>query len=165
MGTGSSEDTGEREDSTSRPAGTTILISAAIGLVVAIAVAAVVAATRDAPVLDEGSPEAVVQAYVDAMIEGDESAAHGYLSVEIQAECSVSDLRDRAERPQDLRVTLRSVTVDGDEAEVEVTVTENAGGGLFGGDGYSYDETFILTGSGEAWVISERPWPVYFCTN
>lgn len=165
MGTGSSEDTGEREASSSRPAGATILVAAGIGLVVAIAVAALVAANRDPPALEEGSPEALVQAFVDAIIEGDESAAHGYLSVEMQEECSIRDLRENQERSDNVRVALRSVAVDGEEANVEVRITEDAGGGLLGGDGYSYEETFTLTRAGDAWVISERPWPIYHCEN
>lgn len=163
MGTGSSEPTDEREASVSRPAGSTILVAAGIFLVAAIAIAALIATTRDAPVLEEGSPEAVVQSYVDAMIDRNEAAAHEYLSAEVREECSVRDLRDNAETSDDVRVALRSVTVDGDEAEVEVTITEGSGGGLFGG-GYSYRETFTLTRSGDTWEISRRPWPIYFCS-
>ena len=127
--------------------------------------AALVAANRDAPVLEEGSPEAAVQDYVDAMIEGDEAAAHEYLSADLQAECSVGDLREYQAGADNVRVSLRSITIDGSEADVEVTITEDSGGDLFGGGGYRFDETFTLSSVADAWVISERPWPIFFCTN
>ena len=165
MGTGSSENTGERDAGSSRPAGSTTLIAAGVALVAAITVAALVAANRDAPDLQEGSPEALVQEYVDAMIEGHEATAHEYLSADMQAECSVRDLRDGQERADDVRVSLRTVTIDGDEADVEVTIIEDSGSDLFGGDGYRYEETFTLSRAGDTWVISERPWPIFFCTN
>ena len=165
MGTGSSEDTGENDAGSSRPAGLIILIVAGVGLEVAVAVAAIVAANRDTPLLDEGTPEAAVQGYVDAMIEGDEAAAHEYLSGDLQAECSLSDLREHREDADSVRVSLRSVTIDGVEADVEVTITEDGGGDLFGGGGYRYEETFTLSRVGDTWVISERPWPIFFCTN
>lgn len=165
MGSGPSEDTGDGEAGSPRPAGLTILIVAGIGLVVAIALAAIVSANRDVPVLDAGTPEGVVQAYIDAMVKGDEASAHAYLSDELQEECSVGDLRNNQERSNNIRVTLRSVSAGGDEAEVEVTITEDAGGGLFGGGGYSFEEFFFLTRSGATWVISERPWPIYDCSN
>ena len=99
MGTGSSEDTGEKEAGSSRPAGSTTLIAAGVGLVVAITVAALVAANRDAPVLEEGSPEAAVQEYVDAMIEGHEAAAHEYLSADTSPDGKRGDEDGREKYP------------------------------------------------------------------
>lgn len=164
MGT-SSEKPGDREAANgSRPAGTMILIVTAVVVIAAIIIAAVIAATGGDPVFDEGTPEATVQRYLDALIDGDEDAAYDALSDELRQECSPSDLREREWQTDGVRVSLRDVRIDGAEAEVDVTIHEGGGGGLFG-EGSSYPESFVLANTSRGWVLSERPWPIFFCSG
>lgn len=164
MGT-SPEDNGDREAApASRPAGLWILIVAAAVLILAIVIAAFVAANRDEPTYEEGSPEAALQAYLDAVINGDATEAYGYLSDQLRNECTLSDARNGVGDAGDVRVTLQSVRQDDGTTEIDVVIEENGGDLLFGG-GYRYDETFILSDTDGMWKLSERPWPVYFCSG
>lgn len=163
MGT-SPDQTGDRETGTaSRPAGLSILIVAAVVVVIAIVAAAVIAATgNESP--EPGSPEEALQSYLDALIHGDMRWAYGLLSQQIRDECSLADLRNDAWQAEGVRVTLDSVSVDGDVAELDVTIVGNDGGGVFG-QGSHHAERFILTNNAEGWALSERPWPIYFCSG
>jgi hypothetical protein len=164
MGT-SPHDDGDREaDPASRPAGLWILIVAAVVLVLAIVIAAIVGAKRDAPVYEEGSPQAALQGYLDAVIDGDATEAYGYLSDDLRSECTLSDLRNAAAEAQDVTVTLRTVRDEDGTVRIDVTIEQNGGGLLLGG-GYRYDETFILGDTNGVWKLSERPWPIYFCSE
>lgn len=154
---------GADDPKTEAPAGRLILVAAAAVVIGAVVAAAVVAATGNDPVFDEGTPEAAVQRYLDAMIDGDESAAHDTLSEELRRECSLADLREQSWQADGVRVTLRDVHVDGASAEVEVTIHEG-GGGMFGEEP-SYPERFILAKTAGVWVVAEQPWPIYFCSE
>ena len=164
MGASAPEDAGDVDAGSPRPAGLGILAIGGVVLVLLIAVAAVLSASRGPATFEEGSPEAVVQGYLDAMIKGDESAAHASLSDELGDDCTVRDLRTRSNEVNNARVALRAVSIDGDEAEVEVSITENAGDVPFGGGGYTFEETFVLAREAGTWVIVEEPWPIYFCS-
>lgn len=163
MGT-SSDDAGDREGEASpRPAGLSILIVAAIVIVVAVTVAAVIAATADEPKYEAGSPEAALQGYLDALIDGDVSRAYGYLSEELRDQCSLADLRDGAWQAEGVRVTLDSSEVGNGVAKYTVTIA-SSDSGLFGEDA-GYEEFFTLTNTSGTWLLTERPWPIYFCSE
>ena len=139
-----------------------IVLAALVGAVAILAVvAAVVVANRDAPALDPVSPEGVVQAYLEAVLDGDYDEAFDLVSS--TAECDASDV-STAYLPDSIRVVVLETEVDGDEAVVRVDVTEDPGNGLFEGSGWSHAERFSLRRTGGVWQIEASPWLLFGCT-
>jgi hypothetical protein len=126
--------------------------------VVATVVALIV---RDPAEFDPGTPEATAQAYAQAVIDGDETAAMGYLTAELEDECTRSELGS-AYVPESVRVGLAATRIEGDTAEVDLTI-EEGGGGL--GDDYTHEVTLYMVRSGDTWLISEAPWPMEYCAE
>lgn len=132
------------------------LVVAAIGLVVlVIAAVAAVVGTGSVADLDPESPEGVVQRYVQAILDGDDDTALALL---------VDPERDCFERERDdFRMTLAGVEIDGDRAEVEVSITRGGGDPPFDGYPYATEDVFDLRRIDEDWRISEAPWQFQIC--
>ncbi|RPI23979.1 MAG: hypothetical protein EHM57_03275 [Actinobacteria bacterium] len=138
----------------------TVLIVGVVAIVV-LAVATVVALVVRPPAeFDPGTPEATAQAYAQAVIDGDETAAMEHLTPELQEECTPSELRT-AWVPETVRVLLAATTIDGDLAEVDLTIEE--GGGL--GIEYRQEVTLNMEHMGDDWLIAEAPWPMEYCAE
>jgi predicted nicotinamide N-methyase len=137
-----------------------VLWVAAWAFLVIIVAVAIVAATRSPSEFEAGTPEAAAQAYLQALLDGDERTAHGHLSEQLQTRCSVTELR-HAWRPESLRITLTDTVRFDDTAEVELIVIEGSTD-PFGGGG-EYDITLVMQHTENAWVISEAPWPIEYC--
>jgi hypothetical protein len=135
-----------------------------IGLaVVAIIVVAAVAIGLGAPEpLDPTSPEGAVQGYLQAVLDGDEFAAVGFLTPELRDRCNAGDLH-QAYLPESSRVVLIDSSIDGDDALVDVKITESWGPTPLDSGEYSFEETFELRRIDEGWAISEIPWPMHWC--
>ena len=138
--------------SRARPDRTLIVILAVIGALVVVALV-VVFARGEPELLDESTPQGVVQRYSAAVIEDDEAAAIEYLSPEVGDSCRPFD----AGTTQDLRVTLVSTTERDDTADVDVLITMSYGGGLFGSSEYEEPGSFELVASDGGWLIESRP--------
>ncbi len=136
------------------------LVVGGIAVALLIGVTALIAVGRRPVEYPAGSPESTVQAYAQAVINGDEDAAVALLSTD--EECDADDLAD-AYVSDDVRITLRNAEIEGDRAEVEVTVSITSGQGPF--DTYEYDQNhrFELERSDGRWLITERPWPWASC--
>lgn len=137
-----------------------MLMLAGMALALVIGATAILAVNREPVTYPPGSPEAAVQAYVQALLDGDEDAAAAWLDP--ATDCEAGDLAE-AHVPDDVRVTLRHAEIDGDVAEVEIGVTVTSGRGPF--DTYEYEDhhRFELARSGEGWLITNRPWPWASC--
>lgn len=134
-----------------------LVLAVVAGLVVALAVVAwLVAGRREPPRLDPTTPEGVVQTYILALVDGDDAAAVASLDPKLgcRAPLPVTYLM----RPVSL--TLVSSRATGQDAVVVFDVTEY-GDSLF--DSWSHRETFNLSRSDSAWLISGTPWPIYGC--
>jgi len=142
-----------------RPDRTLIVILAVIAALAIVAL--IVVFTRGEPeVLDESTPEGVVQRYSAAVIEGDEAAAIEYL---------VPELGDPCERigtgPVDgMRVTLVSTTERDDSADVDVLIVTSYEGGLFGSSEYEEPGVFDLVKDDGEWLIESTPWQLTICS-
>ena len=142
-----------------RPDRTLIVILSVIGALVVIAL--IVVFTRGEPeLLDESTPEGVVQRYSAAVIEGDEASAREYLVPELADEC------ERIEPgPVDrMRVSLVSTTERDDTDDVDVLITISYEGGLFGSSDYEEESSFDLVRVDDAWLIETTPWQLTVCT-
>ncbi|MBT2517383.1 hypothetical protein J7E29_08060 [Streptomyces sp. ISL-90] len=146
------------ESPVAKPDRTLIVILGVIAALVVVAL--IVVFTTGAPeLLDESTPEGVVQRYSAAAIEGDEVAAIEYL---------VPELRDSCERTgtgavDGLRVTLVSTTERDDSADVKVLMVTSYDGGLFGSSEYEEEAVFDLVAADGGWLIESAPWPLTIC--
>ncbi len=137
---------------------------ALIGIAIAIAVVVVAAIVAvllrpTAERLDASTPEGVVQAYSEAVIDGDARAARGYLVPEVAEGCERVDGVSDGE----VRVVLVSATEDASTADVRVSIVTTYGGGLFGPDEYRTDGRFDLVRVGDEWRIETAPWELSVC--
>ena len=138
------------------------ILALVLGVVVVVAaVAVLVAANREPQTYDHGTPQGVVQAYLEAVVAGDHAEAAGYLAP--GGSCGIEDL-DQSSVPEGIRVVLRDTEVDGDRAQVEVDVVTSSGD-LFGGSERSERHTFRLGRSGQDWLVQGVPWPMYDCVK
>lgn len=137
-----------------------LVLAIAVALLVLLAVVAgVLAATRPAPQLTAGSPEATVQDYLQHVHAHELEDAAALLSAE--SGCTVTHLED-AYVDRGARIVLRDTRVEGDTARVRVDLVHDEGG-LFGGGGWTSEETFELVRDGDRWAVSGTPWPMGFC--
>lgn len=143
-----------------RPDRTLLAILAAIAVLVVVALAVVFTRGEPAP-LDASTPAGVVQRYAAAVIDGDETAAAGYLSDAARNTCSAVE-RSGVDK---LRVTLVSTTERADSADVKVLITVFEGGGPFGSSEYQVEDVFDLVKTGDKWLIDNAPWQLTVCPN
>ena len=142
----------------SRSNRTLIVILCAIGALVVVAL--VVVFTRGAPaLLDESTPEGVVQRYSAAVIDGDEAAAIAYLAPALGDDCVPFETGSA----QDIRVTHVSTTQRDDTADVRVLIATTYEGGPFGSSTYEEEGEFDLIRDGDSWLIGSAPWPLVIC--
>ncbi len=137
------------------------LLGVAAAVVAVVIVIALVAGRDRRQQFAEGSPQAVVQSYLDAVFDGDPDLALTMLDSTTAARCK-SPLR-RSIAPSEVRAVLVSDRVDGDSATIELRL-DFLDSGPFGGDGYSTQERFFLERTDDQWQISEDPWPAAPCT-
>ena len=133
-----------------------LLILGAISVVAV--VAGVLTATSQRPELQSGSPEAAVQQYLEAVIDGDAQQARERLDPD--SKCTVDDL-DRVMVSDVFEARLIDARSDG--ATAKVTVELQAGSAGLMSDRWIDRQTFYLKKSSEAWVITGTPWPMYEC--
>ncbi|MDO8107933.1 hypothetical protein Q6348_12080 [Isoptericola sp. b441] len=135
-----------------------LLAGALVVLLAIVGVATAVALTRGPEKVEAGSPVAVVQDYLTALARGDVTAAAA--TFDPASGCTVTDVA-RAYVPDRFRAVLRSRSVDGDGATVQVEITEGADD-PFGG-GWSHDERFLLIRHAGSWRLTGSPWPLGVC--
>lgn len=138
------------------------VLAIALGVIVVLAViGAVVSSGRARPQFAAGTPEATVQSYLDAVLDGRQADAAKLLDP--SGECGVEDLeRSRYPGVDATRVVLVGSSVDGSSASVEVELVFSSGD-PFGSSEFAEKHTYRLTRSGSAWVLSGTPWPLYEC--
>ena len=131
-----------------------------IGTLVALLIGiAVMFALRPPPQFDVTTPEGTAQGYFQAVLDGDEGLAFGYLTEALGDRCDTGEMRHGT--PDNARVVITGREVDRAGAEVEVEITETYGEGPFDAGSYTFDETLVMERHGDRWLISEIPWPVY----
>lgn len=134
-----------------------VLVSAVAVLAV---IAGVVVAHRPTPTLEPGTPEAVVQEYLTAVLAGDYPAAAATLST--RSGCDARDVA-AAYVPNPVRVVLVRSTIDADVAVVTVEVTEGTADDLLGASGYTHTERITLERDAGQWLILGSSWLLFSC--
>ena len=128
------------------------------GVAIVLIAVAIVVAVQPPVELDPTTPEGTAQGYYQAILDGDEDLALSYLNEDLAARCPTHELGYFT--PDGARVVIAETEIDGDEARVDVVVTETWGDGAFGSGSRTFDETLVMTRNGDTWVISRMPWPV-----
>ena len=148
------------------------LIGGAIALGTLLVVAVVVALLEQEETLPEGTPEAVVQQFLQAIQSEEFELAHSFLSEDLKNECAAEQLFGTSFRPNlqlgDERVTLEDTTTIGDSTFVNVRITQFRGSdpfdsGPFGRSESSYQQRFTLQQINEEWRFTDYPWPSHGC--
>jgi hypothetical protein len=139
-------------------AGLVLAISVAVLVLLAV-VAGVLSANRSGPELTEGSPEAAVQDYMEAVLDGDPERAATFLDPD--GRCTAGDIGDQA-WDTTARVVLRDSRTDGQEATVRVEFVYG-GDSPLGGSEWRDDQVFTLRQVQQGWVVTGDPWPMHHC--
>ncbi len=111
---------------------------------------------------DPDSPEGVVQAYLTAVLEGEDETASRYLSPALRERCDEDDEFFRFRDEPDARVALTETRLTDGGAVVDVRVTEGSPD-LFGSSAYTHEESYRLIETEDGWLIDQRSWPWYGC--
>ncbi len=146
-------------DSKSLASDTKILLWSGIALLVLVVVAFVLTFYKPPPP-DPGTPEGIVQLYLQASIEGRRTDASSYLSDSLREKCRSFEFYPSRDA---YRIEVTEASVEGSEAEVTVLAAEQPSGifDSYGDRGfYAY---FSLQQSGDSWRITEAMWPWYDC--
>lgn len=129
-------------------------------VLVAVVVITLLAGRSRRQSFDEGTPQATLQNYLDAVFDGDPDLAGTFLDQETA---------DRCERPLRRNVvadTVRAVLIEerleDDRATIEVRLTFGDES-PFGSGGYTMEERFFLELLDDEWLIAEDPWPAAPC--
>lgn len=138
------------------------ILAIALGAIVVLAVvAAIISAGRPAARFEPGTPEATVQSYVEAALDGRADEAARWLDP--AGDCGAQDLdRAGAYGMTATRVVLVDSTVSGETATVQVALVLGSGG-PFDSSEYREEHTYRLTRSGGTWLLTGIPWPLYEC--
>ena len=134
------------------------------GVLAILVVIAAVLSLRGPASFDSGTPESVVQEYVNAVFDGDSSVAHSQLADDLARGCSERELRT-SWVPDEARVVLVGTTTAGDDTRVHIQIIEPDGGLGMPISDYARDVTFVLTEQEDGWRISEPPWPIEYCNG
>lgn len=134
------------------------VLAAVVGIVVVAALVTVLVSSRHPADLDPGSPEAAVQDYLDAVLDGDSETAVEHLAP--GTACDVDDFDD-AYIDGDVHVSLRDAAEFERTARVDVSIT--SGSGEMIPTEWTEEWTFRLRRTADGWLITGIPWPLFEC--
>jgi hypothetical protein len=132
------------------------IIGALVGVLIVVAVVLVLQPPDE---FDAGTPEATVQGYFQAVIDGNRAEAASLMTPDLVERCGAELVQIR-DAPDSFRVVIVETESGDDRSFVNVEITEGAGSGLFG-DSYTFDEAIVVERVGDDWLIAEAPWPIY----
>jgi hypothetical protein len=148
-------------DAAARKPDRILIVVLSVVAVLVIGALAVVFSRGEPALLDESTPQGVVQRYATAVIDGDESAAAAYLTEAARSQCVGFERPSR----DNLRVTLVSTTERPASADVRVLIVVSTGGGPFGNSEYETEDVFDLAKTNGKWLVDSAPWQLRVCTN
>jgi hypothetical protein len=140
-------------------AGTVLLV------VISILVVVLFGRDRPAPPADPNSPTGVVQAYIEAVRDGDMQRARSYLTRDARAQVEARDRQDiyRPSRDDNVRLVVETISTTDTTAEVKVTISRfYARSDPFSSNTSHRDVTVKLIREDGAWRISQPVEPYTF---
>jgi hypothetical protein len=141
-----------------------LAIAGGIAATVVVAVLLVVVlGDRPPPGFPPGTPEAALQGYVGAWEDEDLEAAYAYFSTGVKGTVPFEQYRQAVRdqgsfsggAPQQRRVTIDKVELDGERAEVYLSIEYSFDGGLPFGGGYRDTRTIHLLKEASDWKIDD----------
>lgn len=141
----------------------------AIGIVFVLATLLVVAGIATAGFsqsrLPDGSPEAAVQGFYAAIVDGRPQEALDYLTPELRSRCDIQpwlfdDLSLSRVVLEDVQTSKSAGGVE--SARVEVRITQTWDDAPLVSDDSTFSERVFLERADGSWSITESPWP-FFC--
>jgi hypothetical protein len=131
-------------------------------VVVAVLIVVVLGDRPPAP-FPPGTPEAALQGYVSAWEDEDLEATYAYFSTGVKDTLPIDEYRQVARdqgnfsggAPQQRRVTIDKVELDGERAEVYLSIEYSFDGGLPFGGGYRDTRTINLVREAGDWKIDD----------
>jgi len=118
-----------------------------------------VALAREPVQLDPTTPAGTVQAYLQAISDGDYETALEALDPQSFEGCTAADIRRTVWQDSFTATLPNDVDDSGERVVVEVTM-RFGGQGVFD-RGWESRELFVLTQHDGAWLITEDPWPYF----
>ncbi len=158
---------GAKADSHHRPSKLPLLV---LGAIVAVAVLVTVAllAGRSPKTYPSGSPEALVQGFIQAAFDDDIPTLLSMLSADSRTLCEIDDDRfDDRIYSDGLRAELKELKVTGRTAKAEVSFHRDSSDGPFGTSTWRYDKNLDLILVEGDWLIDQAEWPsqINHCTR
>lgn len=139
--------------------GANFYLAILVSVVFAIALIFAISTENSVKTLKVGSPEKVVQDYLDFINNGrSEDAASLFSS---SSTCTVEDI-DRAYVDTTSQVLLEKVTQDNENSAI-VYISIQRSDGPFMADTFLQKEIFRLSKESGLWKLSGIPWPLYEC--
>ncbi len=130
-------------------------------IVVAITVLAIVVATNSKNTVnnfESGSPQRVLQAYLQAMNDGRNDLAANYFSK--SSKCTVEDV-DRANLNKNIQISLVKTDVTQNTAVVHISIQWDTS--IFNDSMNDEDQSIRLVKEDGLWRLAGIPWPLYNC--
>ena len=117
-----------------------------------------------------GSPEGVVQRYLQAIDDGDSQLALSMMEAQARDGCTVQEVSQQSQWFIDYSDRRRLEIVDTTDLsdgskQVRVRVTEVNVSPPFGVDENSYYEWYTLLDEDGAWVLKYPAWPLSYCQS
>ena len=137
---------------------TNFYLGLVVATVLAVALIVAVASNNSTKKLSAGTPERVVQEYLQSLSDGRNDLAVRLLASD--SSCSIQDL-DRASIWPSAQISLLKSQTTGNTAVVRVSLQRDTNAMM----DTSLDEelTYRLAREGDQWRISGIPWPLYDC--
>lgn len=141
-----------------------LAIAGGIAATVVVAVLIVVVlGDRPPPAFPPGTPEAALQGYVGAWEDADLEAAYAYFSTSVKGTMPFEQYRQAVRdqgtfsggAPQQRRVTIDKVELDGERAEAYLSIEYSFDGGFPLGGGYKDTRTIHLVKEAVDWKIDD----------
>jgi hypothetical protein len=135
-------------------------------MIIAIA-AVIVSSTRQPARVPAGSPEGLVQRYLQAVADDDPAAIRTTYTPALRERCNASEPAYGPVFSDDSRSfeadLISTREVDRDTVEVRVRITEFSGDPPFGGGGYDHTEVFVVEAINGGWGLTQAAWPYNVC--
>ena len=150
------------DDVASAPPVSRLPLLAMGALVVLAVIVAIALGLRGPEDLPDGTPEAAVQDYLQAVLDGDDDAIRALLATDKLAECDEAFFEYSSYGIDGVGFELDDIEVTGDTARAELTQRSSSTGDPFEGSRRYGQEIVELRREGGEWKIDGASWPWRF---
>lgn len=124
-----------------------VIVGSVVGALIVLTL--LVSALRPITTLDPKTPDGVVQAYIQALLDDDEALAEEYVTNDFLDDCDPYRRSSNTNR--------YSITESGDYRDGYLVSVQESSSDAFGG--YSQEVDFFLLDQDDNWLIDSADWP------